>query len=68
MNWTEAHLLALDNAIASGVRRVEYHDKIVEYKSLAEMLTIRRIIVGALTPSAKRPTRVYASHSKGLRP
>lgn len=67
MNWTEADLLKLDKAIASGVRRIEYHDKILEYKTLAEMLQARRMIVNALQSSSAvaKPTRIFASSSKG---
>ena len=65
MNWTLADLVALDKAIALGVKRVEYHDKNVEYRSLDDMLRIRRIILAYLQPAAAKRGRVYASVSKG---
>ena len=68
MNWTVQDLIALDKAIAQGVKRVEYHDKNVEYRSLDDMLRIRRIIVASLSPVYRAGGRTYASVSKGTRP
>lgn len=67
MVWTVEHLTALDKAIALGVQRVEYHDKIVHYRTLDEMLRLRRFILTLIGPVAPRPGRMYASHSKGTR-
>lgn len=68
MNWTEDDLIALDKAIATGAKRVQYHDKFVEYKTTSEQLAIRRLIIAWLYPAvAGRSNRVYASFSKGLR-
>ncbi len=39
--WTSAHLRALDEALAKGVRRVSYADRSVEYGSVDEMLKLR---------------------------
>lgn len=68
MNWTLAHLKALDDAIALGVRRVQYHDKIVEYASLSDQLRARRLIMAALFPgTGVRNTRILTSVGKGTR-
>lgn len=70
MEWTVEHLTALDQALALGVRRVEYHDKIVEYRTLDEMFRLRRFIWNILYPDligGGRRTRFYASVSKGTR-
>ena len=70
MAWTLADLEALDSAIKTGAKEVEYHDKRVIYRSLDEMLRIRALIwgvVGGLS-GTRRPSRYYASVSKGTRP
>lgn len=69
MIWTQEHLSALDAALALGVRRVEYHDKIVEYRTLDEMLRLRRLIISllGLSVNSGRQNRAYASVSKGTR-
>lgn len=40
MAWTQADIDALKNAIKSGVRRVGYSDRTIEYQSVADMLSI----------------------------
>lgn len=68
MNWTPEDLAALDKAIASGAKRIEYKDHVVEYKSLAEMLAARKIIEAQLSLVViPRGGRIYASVSKGVR-
>ncbi len=37
MNYTEAHLQALQSALASGERRVTFQDKTVEYRTVEEL-------------------------------
>lgn len=66
MEWTEEHLSALNAAIILGVKRVEYHDKIVEYRSLDDMMKIRRLIMLSLGLLGGKTGRVYASVSKGV--
>ena len=44
MAFTLGDLNAIDDAIKTGVRRVKYEDKEVQYHSLAEMREIRAII------------------------
>lgn len=68
MNWTYADLEAVEKAIALGVKRVEYHDKIVEYHSIKDLTNARRLILAALGLTAVRPTRLYASVRKGTYP
>jgi len=64
-NWTQKDLDALNLAIASGARKVKYTDKEIEYRSLDDMLRIRKIILEALG-LAKKSNRLLANHSKGL--
>lgn len=65
MAWTNDDLTKLDKAIASGARVVEYASGKIEYRSLAEMYSIRRKIKVALglTSSVRRTT---VKTSKGL--
>lgn len=66
--WTIEDLAALDAAIATGAKRVQYHDKFIEYQSIQNMLAARRLIFSWLFPDqVGRPGRVYGSFSKGLR-
>lgn len=48
MAWTQSQLDALDAAIASGVRQVDFGDKRVMYGSLVEMMQARAAIAAAL--------------------
>lgn len=64
--FTFENLAALNAAIATGAKRVEYQDKTVEYRSLAEMFKIRALILGQLGAATGRGRRrMYASVSKG---
>ena len=69
MAYTQAQLDALDEAIVSGELTVKYQDKMTTYRSLEEMLRIRRLIAGELDPAAGITSRrLFASVSKGLYP
>ena len=64
VNWTTEDLKALEEAIAQGVRKVEYNDRTVEYRSLNEMLQIRELIKRSLGLT-KRGGRILCEASKG---
>lgn len=49
MSFTLTQLQALENAIASGHRRVTYDGKTVEYHSMAELIQAADHVRGALT-------------------
>ena len=57
---------ALVAAIAQGALRVEYGDKKVEYRSLLQMLTIKKLMEQELFPGKNNNGRTYASFSKGV--
>lgn len=65
MAWTQDNLTALDAAIAQGVTQVMYGNKLVIYRSLNEMLQLRNVMKQELGLNTA-PTRLFASHSKGL--
>lgn len=66
MAFTQAQLDALEEAIATGSRRVKYADKEVEYASLTEMLRVRDLIRKSLGQVATNSTRFKVSASKGI--
>jgi hypothetical protein len=65
MAWTQTDLDKLEEAIASGARRVKFADKEVEYRDLTEMMQVRDLMRQKLGKSTKGQ-RILASHSKGL--
>ena len=65
MAWTQQDLDDLDSAIASGALRVAYRDKVVTYRSLAEMLSTRQLIEDALAGNRGGRKFTLSKHSKG---
>jgi hypothetical protein len=61
MAYTEAHLAALEQALARGESRVRFEDKMVEYRSVEEFEQARD---SGLWPGAPRQIRVTTN--KGL--
>jgi hypothetical protein len=65
--YTEAQRDALREAIASGVLRVSYDGRTVEYRSLADLRDALREVEGALDPGRRRPVRqIRIFADKGL--
>ena len=68
-DFTLANLQALDAAIQSGASEVRFQDRTVRYKSAAEMLILRTLMVNQIYPSGASPSinRVVRMRgSKGL--
>lgn len=73
-SFTQENLTALNEAIADGALRVKYTDKEVEYRSLAELLKIRELMMNDLGLNKKCSgskgifggRRIVARHSKDL--
>lgn len=63
--FTQAHLDALEKAIAEGVLEVSYDSKVVRYRSLDEMLRIRDLIRKELGITTGTARRLYMSTAKG---
>lgn len=65
MAFTQTQLDALDEAIASGTLEVWYDHKKVEYRSLDEMLQIRRMMSAEIARAGapKRRRRVAVFHN-----
>ena len=69
MAFTEEQLIALEAAIAQGVKRDEYADKVVEYPSLKDMLALRDVIRTELgLINSFSGNRKLASYNKGIYP
>ena len=58
MAWTQSDLDAIEAAIASGELDVQYSDKRVRYRSIAELLQAREVIRGVLAAAAAGSTIV----------
>lgn len=65
MAYTPEQLTALEAAIAQGALEVQYKDRRVKFRDLAEMNEIRRQMRAELGVS-KGSNRRFASYSKGL--
>ncbi|MCC6389136.1 MAG: hypothetical protein IT167_00940 [Bryobacterales bacterium] len=67
MAWTQAHLDAIEAAIASGELTVRFGDRTVTYRSMDELLQARAVIKEALAAQAgTTPDRYsFAQTSKG---
>lgn len=67
--WTRADLAAIEAAIASGAMRVRYADREVQYASMSDLLSARRLIrsaLGCCDSSSFAAGRRYGGYSKGL--
>lgn len=62
--WTVADVALLEAAIKKGARKVQYQDKMVEYRSLNEMYAVLRDMKEKLGLTRKSG-RVFAEYDKG---
>lgn len=46
--FTQAHLAAIEEAIAGGYLEVRYDDKVVKYQSMGDLLKARNLIAASL--------------------
>lgn len=63
--FTQENLDKLEEALVKGIKRVEYLDKEVEYRSVDEMLKIRDLMRRCLGLTLE-PCRIFSKTSKGL--
>ena len=68
MTYTQADLEALQQALATGERRVSFADKIVEYRSAAELQAAIRTVAAALARDVGAPSarQIRVTTSKGF--
>lgn len=64
--WTLDDIALLEKAIAQGTLRVQYADKLIEYRSLGDMLRTLDLMRKDLGVAPKDGGRKFAQHSKGL--
>ena len=64
--YTESHRDALIEAIASGVLRVSYDGRTVEYRSFADLRAALRVVEAALDPCRRTVRQIRISADKGL--
>lgn len=67
MAYTTLEYETLVKAIAQGALSVEYGDKKVTYRSLEEMLRLKKSMEVELGITSGTSSRRYATHSKGLK-
>ena len=68
-SWTAADYTALEQAIKSGVLRVQYSDgKTIEYRSLEEMMTLLEVMGRKISGKPSSPRMHFAETRKGPRP
>jgi hypothetical protein len=56
--FTQAHLAAIDEAIAGGYAEVRYDDKTVRYQSMSDMLRARALIASSLAAASSPVVRI----------
>jgi len=64
--YTDAHRDALREAIASGVLRVSYDGRTVEYRSLADLRAALREVETALDPAQRTVRQIRIVADKDL--
>lgn len=65
MAYTQAHLAAVERAIARGEKTVRYTDRTVEYRSVDELIQARDLIRTELTKAAGPRSRVVRLYHGG---
>ena len=62
--FTQAHLTAIEEAIAGGYLKVRYDDKEVTYHSMGDLLKARALIASKLNTSASPMRKVYITTAR----
>lgn len=69
MAWTQTDIDALKAAIKTGIRRVTYTDKTVEYQDMSAMIRALKLMEAEVAPAAARADSsrtVLAQHGRGI--
>ncbi len=56
--FTQAHLTAIEEAIAGGYLEVRYDDKVVKYQSMSDLLKARTLIASKLQEQSGGAMRI----------
>lgn len=62
--FTQAHLTAIEEAIAGGYLKVRYDDKEVTYQSMGDLLKARALIASKLNTSASPMRKIYITTAR----
>jgi len=62
--FTQAHLTAIEEAIAGGYLKVRYDDKEVTYQSMGDLLKARALIASQLNTGASPMRKVYITTAR----
>lgn len=62
--FTQAHLTAIEEAIAGGYLEVRYDDKVVRYQSMGDLLKARALIASKLNTEASPMRKVYITTAR----
>ncbi|NSX84450.1 hypothetical protein G6L86_02520 [Agrobacterium tumefaciens] len=65
MAFTQADLDAINNAIATGAKKVRFQTHEVEYPSVSEMLKVRQLIKDELEGSGESDGAMFAEYRGG---
>ena len=65
--FTQAHLAAIEEAIAGGYLEVRYEDKTVKYQTMSDLMKARNLIAGSLAATTAPKIRIdYPDVVRGL--
>lgn len=62
--FTQAHLTAIEEAIAGGYLEVRYDDKVVKYQTMGDLLKARALIASKLNSDASPMRKVYITTAR----
>ena len=62
--FTQAHLTAIEEAIAGGYLEVRYDDEVVKYQTMGDLLKARALIASKLNTEASPMRKVYISTAR----
>ncbi|WCK12354.1 hypothetical protein G6L41_008730 [Agrobacterium tumefaciens] len=65
MAFTQADLDAINNAIATGAKKVRFQTHEVEYPSVSEMLKVRQLIKDELEGAGEHDGAMFAEYRGG---
>ena len=64
-DYTPAHLTALNEAIASGVKKVKHNGKEIEFDSFADLVARRDFVAREIAGATSSARTRFATFSKG---
>lgn len=62
--FTQAHLTAIEEAIAGGYLEVRYDDKVVRYQSMSDLLKARQLIASKLSEQSSAMRISYVTTAR----